>query len=117
MQKLLIIQKEVQIEKPLFNLITNQELIAIQVIWNRDNYFDKSVSDLYKEIYGDDIYNNFKTISSVEKSILKEECQDDTAMYKLIENLISVQQTKSLLVFEYGLNNDLEKVLESQIDH
>ena len=117
LKKLLIIQKEVQIEKPLFNLITNQELIAIQVIWNRDNYFDKSVSNLYKEIYGDDIYNNnFKSISSVEKSILKEECQDDTAMYKLIENLISVQQTKSLLVSNYGLNNDLEKVLESQID-
>ena len=37
-------------------------------------------------------------------------------MYKLIENLISVQQTKSLLVSNYGLNNDLEKVLESQID-
>lgn len=117
LRRLLSIQKEVQTDKPLFNLITNQELIAIQVIWNRDNYFDKSVSDLYKEIYGDDIYsNNFKTISSVEKSILKEECQDDTVMYKLIENLISVQQTKSLLVSNYGLNNDLEKVLESQID-
>ena len=117
LKKLLQIQKEVQIGKPLFNLITNQELIAIQVIWNRDNYFDKSVSELYKEIYDDDIYsNNFKTISSLEKNILKEECQDDTAMYKLIENLISVQQTKSLLVSNYGLNNDLEKVLESQID-
>ena len=117
LKRLLSIQKEVQVEKPLFNLITNQELIAIQVIWNRDNYFDKSVSDLYKEIYGNDIYsNNFKTISSVEKSILKKECQDDTVMYNLIENLISVQQTKSLLVSNYGLNNDLEKVLESQID-
>jgi DNA sulfur modification protein DndC len=117
LKKLLMIQKEVQIEKPLFNLITNQELIAIQVIWNRDNYFDKSVSNLYEEIYGDDIYsNNFKTISSLEKSILREECKEDKAMYKLIENLIAVQQTKSLLVSNYGLNNDLEKVLESQID-
>ncbi len=117
LRDLLLIQKQVQVERPLFNLITNQELIAIQVIWNRDNYFEKSVSELYKEIYQDDIYNNnFKSISSVEKSILKEECQDDTAMYRLIENLISVQQTKSLLVSNYGLNNDLEKVLESQID-
>ena len=117
LKKLLMIQKEVQIEKPLFNLITNQELIAIQDIWNRDNYFDKSVSNLYEEIYGDDIYsNNFKTISSLEKSILREECKEDKAMYKLIENLIAVQQTKSLLVSNYGLNNDLEKVLESQID-
>ena len=117
LKDLLLIQKQVQVERPLFNLITNQELIAIQVIWNRDNYFEKSVSELYKEIYQDDIYhNNFKSISSVEKSILKEECQDDTAMYRLIENLISVQQTKSLLVSNYGLNNDLEKVLESQID-
>lgn len=117
LRRLLYVQKEVQVKRPLLNLITNQELIAIQVIWNRDNYFSKSVSELHKEIYGDDIYsNNFKSISSVEKSILKEECQDDTAMYRLIENLISVQQTKSLLVSNYGLNNDLEKVLESQIE-
>jgi len=117
LEELLMIQKKVQIEKPLFNLISNQELIAIQVIWNRDNFFDKSVSDLYKKIYGGDIYSkNFKSISALEKNILKEECQEDVSMYQLIENLISVQQTKSLLVSNYGLNNDLEKVLESQID-
>ena len=117
LEELLIIQKEIQIERPVFNLISNQELIAIQVIWNRDNFFEKSVSELFNKIYGNDIYSkNFKSISALEKNILKEECQEDISMYKLIENLISVQETKSLLVSNYGLNNDLEKVLESQLD-
>jgi hypothetical protein len=36
-------------------------------------------------------------------------------MVGLIENLLSVQETKSLLISNHGLNNDLEKVIESQI--
>ena len=118
LKQLLEIQKQVQIEKPYLTLITNQELIAIQVLWNRDSIFDYSVSDIYKETFGDEMFStNFKSISPIEKNILKQECGDDIGMFNLIENLISVQHTKSLLVSNYGLNNDLEKVLESQIDN
>ena len=32
-------QREMQVEKPNIELITNQELIAIQVIWHKDLIF------------------------------------------------------------------------------
>lgn len=118
LKSLLEIQKEIQYTKPYLTLITNQELIAIQVLWNRDLIFDYTVSDLYKTVYGKDVVSNgLKGISPVEKRVLKEECEEDANLYSIIENLISVQETKSLLVSNRGINNEIEKVIESNIQN
>ena len=117
LKRLLDAQKEVQKDKPHINLITHQELIAIQVLWNRDLFFDKNISELYREIYGRNaVAGSLRSIGALEKRILNEECKNDDSMQGLIENLLSVQETKSLLISNYGLNNDLEKVIESQIN-
>ena len=116
LKRLLEAQKEVQKEKPNLNLITHQELIAIQVLWNRDLIFNKNISELYREVYGRNaVAGNFRSIGVLEKRIVSEECNNDSKMVGLIENLLSVQETKSLLISNHGLNNDLEKVIESQI--
>ena len=116
LKRLLEAQKEVQKEKPNLNLITHQELIAIQVLWNRDLIFNKNISELYREVYGRNaVAGNFRSIGVLEKRIVSEECDNDSKMVGLIENLLSVQETKSLLISNHGLNNDLEKVIESQI--
>ena len=116
LKRLLEAQKKVQQEKPELNLITHQELIAIQVLWNRDLFFEKNVSELYKEIYGKNaVAKSLRGIGPLEKRVLTEECGDDDNMKIMIENLLSVQETKSLLISNRGLNNDLEKVIESQI--
>ena len=49
LKELLEIQKQVQEERPHVTLITNQELIAIQVTWNRDLIFDFNVGDIYRD--------------------------------------------------------------------
>jgi DNA sulfur modification protein DndC len=117
LKRLLEAQKEVQKEKPNLNLITHQELIAIQVLWNRDLIFNKNISELYREVYGRNaVAGNFRSIGALEKRIVNEECENDSNMVGLIENLLSVQETKSLLISNHGLNNDLEKVIESQIN-
>jgi len=117
LKRLLEAQKEVQKEKPNLNLITHQELIAIQVLWNRDLIFNKNISELYREVYGRNaVAGNFRSIGALEKRIVNEECENDSKMVGLIENLLSVQETKSLLISNHGLNNDLEKVIESQIN-
>ena len=116
LKRLLEAQKEVQKEKPNLNLITHQELIAIQVLWNRDLIFNKNISELYREVYGRNaVAGNFRSIGVLEKRIVSEECKNNSKMVGLIENLLSVQETKSLLISNHGLNNDLEKVIESQI--
>ena len=117
LKRLLEAQKEVQKERPKLNLISHQELIAIQVIWSRDLFFDKNISDLYKDVYGKNaIAGSLRSIGALEKRILNEECEDDIYMKDLIENLLSIQETKSLLISNYGLNNDLEKVIETKIN-
>ena len=75
---MLEVQKEVQKTKPNLNLITHQELIAIQVVWNRDLFFDKNISELYKEIYGKNaISGSLRSIGALEKRILNDECKND----------------------------------------
>jgi len=114
LKELLVIQKELQNERPYINLISNQELIAIQVTWNRDMIFDLNVGDTYKEVYKRDIStNNIKTLDHTERRILKEICEDEIEYYHLIDNLISLQETKMLMISKYGLHNDVEKRIET----
>lgn len=80
-------------------------------------FFDKNISELYRKIYGRNaVAGSLRSIGALEKRILNDECKNDDSMQGLIENLLSVQETKSLLISNYGLNNDLEKVVESQIN-
>jgi DNA sulfur modification protein DndC len=114
LKDLLNVQKDIQKERPYITLINNQELIAIQVLWNRDGFFDFTVGDLYKKIYNKDINtNNIKNLDDTERRIVREVCKDNLAYYSLIDNLISLQETKTLMISKYGLHNDVEKRIES----
>ncbi|NGM67309.1 DNA phosphorothioation system sulfurtransferase DndC [Sphingobacterium phlebotomi] len=113
LKRLLEVQKEIQKERPDVTLINNQELIAIQVIWNRDMYFDHTVGELYRTIYDRDFStNNIKSLDNTEKRIMREVCEDDMKYFNLIDNLISLQETKTLLISKYGLHNDIENRIE-----
>ena len=117
LKNLLKIQKEVQQEKPHVSLITNQELIAIQVTWNRDLIFDYNVGDIYRLVYNKEIStNNIKSLDDTERRILKDVCKGDVSYYHLIDNLITLQETKTLLISKYGLHNDVENRIESFVN-
>lgn len=117
LKQLLVIQHDLQKERPYINLITNQELIAIQVTWNRDMIFNFNVGDIYKDIYKKDIStNNIKTLDHTERRILKDICVDEIEYYHLIDNLISLQETKMLMLTKYGLHNDVEKRIETFVN-
>lgn len=117
LKDLLFVQKEVQKERPHITLINNQELIAIQVTWNRDGYFDHTVGDLYKEIYNKEFStNNIKSLDDTERRILKEVCEEEPNYYHLIDNLIALQETKTLMISKYGLHNDVEKRIENFVN-
>lgn len=113
LRELLELQKEIQKEKPLTELITNQELIAIQVYWYRDGIFDYNVGEIFAKIYGHDIeIENANVNNSMEKSLLKAVCSNNEKDYELISNLLTLQHSKTLLLSNYGLQNDLEKRIE-----
>ena len=114
LRQLLTIQKDIQEVRPYIKLISNQELIAIQINWNRDMIFDYNVGQIYREIYHKDISTeNINDLDATERRILKEICAEDHNYYSLIDNLLDLQQTKSLLLSKYGLHNDIERRINS----
>ena len=113
LRDLLKVQKGIQKKRPHIKLITNQELIAIQVTWNRDGLFDFNVGDIYRDIYDKDLPSNaMKSLGITERRILSEVCEDNIDYYHLIDNLISLQGSKTLMISKYGLHNDIEVQIE-----
>lgn len=112
LRDLLKTQKKVQEEHSSVQLITSQELIAIQVIWFRDCNFSTTVNDIYNEVYGYSIPN--MEIGFQERLILEKSCTDPRH-FQLIQELLALQKSKVLLMRKYGLQNDIEERLDSFI--
>lgn len=112
LKELLTIQKETQNYRSSIDLINSQELMAIQVIWYRDGYFETTVNDIYNEVYGYDIPND--KIGLQERLLLEKACSN-SAHYSLIQELLALQKNKILLMKKYGLQNDLEARLDTFI--
>lgn len=116
LRELLTLQKEIQHNKPLTELVTNQELIAIQVYWYRDGIFDFKVGEIYSKIFGKKIeIESAINERSKERLLLKEVCKIHNSDFELINNLLALQHSKTLLLTNYGLQNDLESRIESYV--
>jgi len=116
LRQVLIAQREVQKEKPHLELITNQELVAIQVIWHRDLCFDYKVSEIYNRVYNKelDMKKNDEKIQK-EIALLKGVCEDHTSDFDLIQELLIMQKNKALLNRKRGLKDDMERVIEKYL--
>lgn len=113
LKELLTIQKQTQSYRSSIDLITNQELIAIQVIWYRDGNFSVTVNDIYNEVYGYNIPNN--NIGLQERLLLENACRENPDHANLIHELLALQKNKILLMRKYGLQTDLDTRLENYI--
>lgn len=109
LKRLLETQKIVQETKPHIELISSQELIAIQVTWYRDGIFDFKVSDIYGSVYGKEISMDIMKYN--EKIILEDICRKNPKDYQLINDLLALQKSKTILMNNYGLQSDLENRL------
>ncbi len=110
---LLKAQKEIQETYPEMSLINYQELVAIQVIWYRDNIFNYKVADIYNDIYDTDISLETADERLIrEKELLKDVCGENTKDFELINELLSLQKTRTILMNSRGLQTDLENRLK-----
>ena len=112
LRELLQLQRDTQKERGSIELITQQELLAIQILWYRDNCFNPTVNDIYNEVYGYNLPND--DISLTERLLLEKSCRDKRH-YQLIKELLALQKTKSLMIRKYGLQNDIETRLNRYI--
>lgn len=113
LRALLLVQSEIQKNNPEIRLISDQELVAIQVTWTRDGIFDHHVGQIYKEVNQRELStSSINTLGPTERRILKGVCEDNPAYYHLIDQLLELQQSRSLLISKYGMHNDVEKQIE-----
>jgi DNA sulfur modification protein DndC len=114
--QLLQTQKQIQNHAPEINLISNQELIAIQTNWYRDLIFDYKVSDIYNQIYNkNQTMNGFDLKQQKEFDLLKSVCDGSETDFKLIQELLILQKNKALLNRKRGLKDDMERVIEKYL--
>ena len=116
LKQILETQKKVQEHNPKLELISNHELVAIQVIWNRDLYFDYMVAAIYNRVYNKELEmktNDEKLQKEI--GLLREVCEDDPTDFKLIQELLILQKNKALLNRKRGLKDDMERLIEKYI--
>ncbi len=116
LEKLLKAQFEIQKTQPELSLINYQELVAIQVIWYRDSIFNEKVADIYNSTYGTTFsfeQEDGKSLKEIE--LLKKVCVDTPKDYTLLRDLLTLQKTKTILMNNRGLQNDLENRIDQFI--
>ena len=116
LERVINAQKEIQIDRPHVELITNQELVAIQTIWYRDLIFNYKVSNIYHSAYNTNI-NMEEQNKKQEKELelLKKSCEKNPEDFELIQELLMLQKNKSLLNKKRGLKNDIENKIEEYL--
>jgi len=116
LKRLLEAQKEVQKDKPHVELITNQELVAIQTIWYRDFIFNYKISKIYRQAYKIELdMKDRNKKHEKELELLKKSCKENPKDFELIQELLTLQKNKSLLNKKRGLKDDIEKRIEQYI--
>lgn len=113
LQKLLEAQKVINQWQPDVQLITHQELIAIQITWYRDSLFKYKVSDIYNRVYKSDmVMGKHEEKFRREEDLLRLSCKESRKDFELVQELLALQKSKSLMVRKRGLQEDIEKRIQ-----
>lgn len=110
-------QKEIQeTQGENMQLITHQELIAIQVIWYRDGILKYKVADIYNSIFNAHIdMSKHEEKFRQEEELLREVFTDEDE-FEFIQKSLNVLKTKTLMVKKRGLSSDIENLVEEQLN-
>ena len=112
LKRLLQVQKELQDYDAGIKLISDQELIAIQVNWYRDFNFTYQVSEIFNSIYNTTFNMEENSKNKMEADLLREVCAENLEEGELIEQLLILQRSKSLMQRRRGLKTEIEQRLE-----
>jgi DNA sulfur modification protein DndC len=115
LKRILKAQKNL-LESEGIELITHQELVLIQYYWFRDCYFKTKVSDIYNRVYKTKIdMSKQEEKFKIEADLLKKSCKDEPKDVELIQDLLALQKTKTLMIRKRGLQSDIDNRLDQYI--
>jgi DNA sulfur modification protein DndC len=117
LRMLLEAQREIQlVQGEDMELISHQELVAVQLTWYRDGIFNVNVADIYNEINEQKIdMSKHAAKAQYEEMLLREVCIEHPEDFDLIRESLILQKNKSLMVRKLGLKKDLMRRLEQTI--
>ena len=97
-------------------LITHQEMVLIQFHWFRDLFFKTKVSDVYNKIYKTKLdMSKQEEKQKQESELLRKSCKQEPKDVDLIQDLLALQKTKTLMMRKRGLLDDIERRIEQEI--
>lgn len=110
LEKVLTAQKNINNLGYDIDLINIQELIAIQVIWYRDLYFQYTVSDIYNKVFNKHLdMKQHNELIKKEEELLLSACNNDKKQFNLIQDLLKLEKSKTIMMKKRGLIEDIEK--------
>jgi DNA sulfur modification protein DndC len=116
LKRVLAAQKDVEKTEGI-ELITHQEMVLIQWYWFRDSFFKTKVSDIYNSIFKTQLdMSKQEEKYKQESDLLKISCYEEPRDVELIQDLLALQKTKTLLVRKRGLQADIENRLKQYIE-
>jgi DNA sulfur modification protein DndC len=116
LRQILVAQKEIEDTEGV-ELITHQEMVLIQYHWYRDSYFKTKVSDIYNDVYQKNLdMSKQDEKQKKETELLKQSCQQEPEDVELIQDLLALQKTKTLMIKKRGLQADIENRLDKLIE-
>ena len=116
LKRILEAQKEIQKVEGI-ELITHQEMVLIQYYWFRDLFFATRVSEIYNSIYNRNLNMGKQQKNSKQESdLLYSSCQQEPKDVSLIQDLLALQKTKTLMIKKRGLQADLENRIEQFVE-
>lgn len=116
LNRILKAQKEIEKTEGI-ELITHQEMVLIQYHWFRDSFFKTKVSQVYNRIFQTQIdMSKQEEKFKQEADLLKKSCKQEPKDVELIQDLLALQKTKTLMIRKRGLQSDIENRLDQFIE-
>lgn len=117
LRRLFEVQKTVQEEtnEPV-QLISKEELSAIQLQWHYDGDFDSSVQRIYEDVFRkevDLVKDDLLKRREEERRLLKEVAERHGVSLNLVEELVTIEQIKSSLIRRHNLFTEIDEKLEA----
>ncbi|MFN2453145.1 MAG: DNA phosphorothioation system sulfurtransferase DndC [Pyrinomonadaceae bacterium] len=112
LRRLLEVQQETRL-----NLISEEELSAIQLIWHHDFHDAPIVADIFQEVTGEEVTvrNEIVERRKEERELLEKICAEHDVPADLVEQLIQIEKDKSGLMRRHGLFQDIDMALRRYI--
>lgn len=116
LEKVFIAQKQINDLGHEVELVNKQELIAIQVVWYRDLYFENTVSDIYNKVFNTHLdMKQHNELIQREEELLLSACNKDKKQFTLIQDLLKLEKSKTIMMKRRGLIEDIEKRYKQHI--